>query len=471
LTVRTSRALTSVIASLGLFAFSACDESDEAQHASPSGSASPTAGAPSPSPEPVADLQDGAAFAYASPDGTVWAVNADGSGKRPLLTETLVAYGDRAIWSPDGQGISYTVGSAMGYHGPAAGELRVLRLEAGQSFKVDDTVCCSFWSPRGRYLRYSRKFDSPTSTTFEEVLAEINAEGVGGRQVVNPSTVLSPDETMIAYIDTTRPSEGTSISMRGYPLYVSDLEGTNPRHLAERAGVHRWSPDGRYLSYWRDEHGGSATVGEICVIDLNSGKDTCLREFSGDEFPQWAPDLNRYVFHNYLIDPSTGTATELFEKPYAVVAWAPGGTRVAYTLHDSSLMRTNFTLVVRDLVEGNTRVLHLNEVGAHHSEKGGYYGEWSPNGRYFAFVAAESQTAASLYVLDSVTGQVQTALEGFTYRSVSISYSPDSNWLLIARGRWEEEQSVWMARGDGSDARKLVDGIPIGGGGWRPTAE
>jgi len=434
-----------------LLLLAACTEPEA--HISP---LSPTETASAPSPDRAAASLDEEtpSFAYAAPDGTIWWVSADGSGNRQILAESLASgpitafsASGRATWSPDANNIVYIGAASQGPHGPARGESWERDLTSGERTKIDEGVCCLSWSPLGRHLFYDRILESTAiGLSSERVMLEFTG-GDAASRAVDLNGVLSPDETRIAYVDTAHPSEGTSVSVRGYPLFIADAGGSNARHLRENANFASWSADGKLLMYWKNERGGSAFHGDVCVINLATDGEVCLREFSSDEGPQWAPDPNRYVFHNYLIDPETSTAIELFERPYAVVAWAPDGGKVAYTVSDYPTTQTKFDLVILDLATGERLTLHTQQVGAHHSERGGYYGSWSADSRYFAFVAIEAtdQTAA-LYVVDAVTGDVKASLPGIAYRSVSMSYSPGSDRLLVWRDPQSESPSIWVAR-------------------------
>jgi len=458
--------IVSAFASAALLLIAACAESHtEAPSLSPLAATPPSHAVSAPS------------FAYAAPDGTIWMMNADGAGRQQLLAEPLatgnsVAFSASglATWSTDGQKVVYIASSALGLVGPATGDLWVLDVSSGQRSKIDGNACC-LRHLRGR-LFYDRRVDSsPLSYSSEPVMLEFTGGGTHTRAIAHGAS-LSPDGTQIAWVDTSRPSEGTSVTVRGYPLFVSDVDGGNASHLRENSTFADWSPDGKYLMYWKNERGGTAAHGDVCVIDLATDGEVCLREFSSDEGPQWAPNPRRYIFHNYLIDPLTGSATELFERPYAVVAWSDDGEKVAYTVSEYTAGQpTTYDLVIRDLVSEERTILHTQNVGAHHSERGGYYGVWSPDSRYFAFVAIEATDSnAGLYVFDTTTRGLNASLQHFPYRSVSISYSPDSSWLLIARDQWENP-TTWIARADGSGAVKLVDGLPISGSGWRPVAD
>jgi Tol biopolymer transport system component len=440
---------------------------------------SPGVDAPSPSPTatPLPQVSQ-PSFAYAAPDRTIWLMGADGSGPRQLVSEQLrtpdggaFSAAHDAIWSPDGNRLAYLIPKRE--FPSFAADLWVLDLHSGRRHEIDSYATELQWSPDGRYLVYDKIDGDPKSSrATNSWITDLTSPPWQLPPGIRIPIAWGADGKRIAYTGET-PSPGTDISRRGYPLFVADIDGSNQRRLVDGASLIAWSPDNRLVAYWKYEHGGSALVGDICVVSVETGRELCLGEFTSDERPQWAPYRDRHIFHNLLIDAEDGTYSEVFKRPGALLSWSPDGKKVAL-VEGNPFGEGPRSLVVLDLASGQRTTFHTSEVTIAHAGSPGYYGEWSADGRYCAFVAYEGEAAkgSSLYVADTETGRVEPVIRHFSFGEVFPAYSPDGNLTLIQRGT-HKGAAIWLAAPDGSDARKLVDGVGIIGhrglGAWRPT--
>jgi len=257
-------------------------------------------------------------------------------------------------------------------------------------------------------------------------------------------------------------------------LFLGTADGAPSRRLIDWAGASDWlgpwSPDDRLLAYYKEEHGGSALVGDICTWDLSTSKEICLGQFTSDEFPDWASVRGRYVFHNYEIDPAKGTVGELFPRPGALIGWSPDAAKVAY-VEGSAFGQGPRSLIILDVAAGSRLTLHTSNASTSHAASPGYWARWSPDGRFLAFIGLDDEGAAALYVADSSTGDAVLVRKDFAVGELFFSYSLDSTHLLIQVGRYGSP-SIWIAEGNGANPVKLADGYAIGHGPefapWRP---
>jgi WD40 repeat protein len=83
--------------------------------------------------------------------------------------------------------------------------------------------------------------------------------------------------------------------------------------------------------------------------------------------------------------------------------------------------------------------------------------EWSPNGRYLAFVAATDGPSGDLYVFDIQTNTVNRLTDG-NNQVGHLWWSPDGNWIVHEEisefFSWKVE-AVWAVKYDGSEIRRL----------------
>jgi hypothetical protein len=93
--------------------------------------------------------------------------------------------------------------------------------------------------------------------------------------------------------------------------------------------------------------------------------------------------------------------------------------------------------------------------------------QWSPDGRYLAFIAALDGPSSDLYVYDTARDRIRRLTDG-PNEAYIMSWSPDSQWILHAEvtsyathtvliGGRPRATAVWVASPDGSQVRKVHD--------------
>jgi Tol biopolymer transport system component/DNA-binding CsgD family transcriptional regulator len=429
--------------------------------ACPGGPTAPTASAP--------------LLAYAAPDNTIWVIGADGSNATQLICSATG--GQNAAWSASGRYLA---------HVSEDGALHILDVETGKDTVADDgSNGTLLYDPSFvAYLQWSHVDDSlvyeKVSRTDVHVSLGLWRVTPGGTpsRVIDASGAVggwSPDGRRILYTVASDRTP-TAINSRTAQLFIVNADGSNAHKLTDGLlyALSPWSPDSQLIAYWKDDHGGSSTIGDIYVMNVDSGREVSLGEFTSDEHPQWSPDASRDVFQNMGIDPSSLAATPLFDRPSAIINWSPAGTKVAYI--EGPAFGGQSTLVVFDTASGQKMTLHMTGVLVAHALGPGIGGVWSPDGRYYAYVSVDStdgEGATALYVRDLQSGGENRIWNGTVndLGTVSTAYSPDGSKLLVQEG-FVQSPSVWMANADGSGLTKLTDGLTLQSGGkwaaWRP---
>ena len=414
-------------------------------------------------------LEETQVFVYQTSDTpiTISAVRADGAGSQQVICEVA---GGSPAWSPSGRYIAY-LGSG--------GSLRLLDVETGRDTVVDDGrdgtpgISLEWWSPADDLLAYQRFSDRRPIGIWA-----VAPETASTALVQTPDILRftwSPEGSRIVYEIRGSPP-GTSSASVTNELFLVNADGSGAHKLTDGSLVHHqpWSPDGRLLAYWNEDRGGSSTIGDIHIMELESGRAFSLGEFTSDEHPQWSPDRSRYVFHNLAIDPEAQTAASLFDRPGVILAWSPDGGKVAY-VEGAAFGPPPRSLVVLDLESGERTTFHTSDIDTAHATGSGYHGEWSPHSRYYAFVALESESlgaSSTLYVADTEAVTLERVLGEFDFVPPFTSYSPDGSLMLIERFHLQSP-SIWMANADGSGLSKIADGVALRSGGapWRPASD
>jgi Tol biopolymer transport system component len=298
-------------------------------------------------------------------------------------------------------------------------------------------------------------------------------------------------------------------------IYVADWDGANPVRIAngrpyggddcsrpEYGGEGSiWSPDGRYLAYWRclwgtvmisDPEGNlvasfpgdgwliswspdSTRVavwvswGEtIGVYGLDGERQTVLTlppgmMASGDFDPVWLPDGESLMVPYGVeipLDGSTPRKLPWADQHEGEATYSPDGSRVAYTT------RTPLEgLVLRFGQHPGGSFVVAAADGSHAQEVFGARVRkpvWSPTGDRIAFT---SGNGTELRVVDVATGTVTLLAEkdGSDILLV-LDFSPEGDRILFSRAedRGIGPISLWSVNADGSGLRRLVTGTAWG---------
>lgn len=343
---------------------------------------------PSPTPVPrlgkLAYISGGDIWTKRLPDGKARRLTRDGRDLDP-------------VWSPSGRWIAFE----------RSQELWVMRTNGSDkrslgpvSQGMEPQVA---WSPAADRLAY----------VTGGGLTEVSASGSQHCQLVSPSPragngvqaiAWSPNGQWLAYEDLQRP--GIRATEQGL-WRIRVCQGTpkkvylNKDPMAAQSHLAEWSPDGKYLLYWRGimmSASMSADGGALMEVPVTGGRPRRIVPgmLEYESFLAWSPDGRSLA----VID---GGGRETGDNKQLAVARAPGS-------------------------------IHLLTDARHAAVDPA----WSPNGRWIA-VSSEPVTPA--------TGNEAAILPSIAHRRIWLVAANGSTARQITRAGYEDEHPEWSAGG------------------------
>jgi len=212
---------------------------------------------------------------------SLWIINADGSGHRPITTGT--ASYSQPRWSPDGDRLSY-VSSSDG-----RSQVFVRWMDTGQEAQLTNLTRNPgglSWSPDGQWIAFSM----------------FVAEDEGTLAAAMPSPPEGADwGPAITVIDALNyRADGAGYTDEGFThLFVLPADGGTPRQITSgpfnHGGAPQWTADGTALVFSANRHVDGARLqpmnSEVFRIGLSDGTLTQLTDRYGpDGNPQVSPD-------------------------------------------------------------------------------------------------------------------------------------------------------------------------------------
>lgn len=285
----------------------------------------------------------------------------------------------------------------------------------------------------------------------------------------------SPDGSMLAYTD---------IRADGFQgLFVVEL-ATGEVIDVSRGLVHAddpaWSPDGRRIAFGGAE---GETGYEIYVVAADGTDRIPITAeadngVDGAHMPAWSPDGSRiaFSFDRYdetteteshgiaIVDASTGAGTTITNGLDEQPAWSPEGSTLAFLRKVDGIVE----LHVVDAAGGGERRISPEGITVTSSPASA----WSPDGRTLLLGYQDITTSNfGMALVDARTGEMETVIEDAFVGSPV--WSPDGDSIAFVRddaGRPLPAVSLWVTRPDGSEERKVANGLEeVSAVAWQPV--
>ena len=280
----------------------------------------------------------------------------------------------------------------------------------------------------------------------------------------------SPDGRTIAYTHQPQTEEEAQNGAE-MQLWLLDVE-TGEKRFLTLGWLPAWSPDGARIAYVR----GGYDAADIYVVEVATGAVERLTEWGWCFYPSWSPDGTRIAFDTNHGDEKGANVIWIMSADgsgkrdisqhgvgeWRMPSWSPDGSKILhirYVSDKSAAGVLSSELFTMDTTGGSPIRLTQNAGDDGHPA-------WSPDGSQIAWNSSGGDSDSGVWVMNADgTGQ-----RLYVPRSAHPSWSPDGRRVVFLR--WHNEVgTLWIADGDGSDARALTtpeDYLPPNKNGGEP---
>lgn len=224
------------------------------------------------------------------------------------LTDTR-EFEQHPSWSPDGQKILFTRGSAL-----TNMDIYVMNADGSGINRLTEHPERderAVWSPDGSQIAFVSQRDGHLTIWLMDPQGGNKRKLVQGRE-----PAWSPDGRHIAF--TSGQFEGND------EIYIIDIDGSNMRRVTQHKRFDwfpKWSPEGKRLAFCSERFGGQ----ELMIAEAESGFQTriTVAEHTFEVEPEWSPDGRALAYQGKMTILENG---ELAVEEHLPGRWRPMGS-------------------------------------------------------------------------------------------------------------------------------------------------
>lgn len=276
--------------------------------------------------------------------------------------------------------------------------------------------------------------------------------------------IWSPDGTKLAYATVSQPSD----------IYIYDLTTGTTTNLTRSFAEDRyptWSPDSTRLLFF------SNPVGQFDIYSVASDGTDLIRLTSGDGIlPAISPDGTQILFSRvsqrnlFLMNADGSELRPVTQGPRVdrSPVWSPDGTQAAFVGLMNGTEQNGHFIFMLDMTCTRAPDCDSQPVLMYPGFRFQGMPQWSPNGRYLAFVAQSMQDDVdAIYLMDMTQPTEPRKIASdvyYTYAERWPLWSPDGRYIAYAQRSRPGMYIVDVATGASEKLSDLRAAYPV----WQP---
>jgi Tol biopolymer transport system component len=439
-----------------------------------------------PIPQWVATKGDTQRRLSLSPDGKTVAFDSGGqiyiasvdTGEIKQITKNG---GVDPCFSPDGKKIAYLTPAVRQDKFPyRLCDVMVISAEGNDPVKIsgdmNEHYTGPIWSPDGKMIAF-RRFAAGQPVRQEICIVPVSEDG---KPLGSPVQIELP-QSSFGFLSGWTPDNRIGILCETpyheyvYTVPVSGGKATQVSPLNGLANHPRWSPDGKRI-YFRWADGGIASVrsdgGELTIHPgLGGGRKTgffIIYPGAGDSV---SPDGKSIVFSagtakvgpNIYTIPVEGGEPKQITSEGRYPCWSPDGRWIAYLAAETISDEKSIAAIFKIPVDGGEAQKITTE--SDHLTLGGL--DWSPDGKKIAYFSKKADTpAGTLNIIPVAGGESREVCQVQNIRvHDDLSWSPDGQKIAFT-----SKGKIWVVSADGGEPEEVKTDVDASAGtlDWSP---
>jgi len=294
-----------------------------------------------------------------------------------------------------------------------------------------------------------------------------NLQGMKFQQITTSgnagAAALSPDHRYIVYVL----RDGAMQSLWVQQLATGSNVQILPPDQVTFVAV-SFTPDGNYVMFVRSDKSTANFRYLYRIPSLGGTPQQLARDI--DSPPSFSPDGKQLVFTRGILEPpanqllvinADGSGERMLAQRdslapgNASVSWSADGKTMAIVSPENRDGRNRWMVETVDAASGQVKDLHTFTAGARAIA-------WLPDGHGVLVAAADSETGrGQIFFVDYPEGGASRFTNDLTnYDLCCLEISRDGNSLVSLQNTILSD--IWVANGDGSEARQVTSGEPLG---------